>query len=88
MVRFQLITNDKFVSAQHKVLANKIGPRVSLASFFSSGLIPTSKVFEPIKELLTKDNPAKYRATTVKEYEVYFKGKGLDGTSALSHFMV
>ncbi|KAK1430422.1 hypothetical protein QVD17_13136 [Tagetes erecta] len=84
----QLITNDKFVSAQHKVLANKIGPRVSVAAFFSTGRQPTLKVFEPIKELLSEDDPAKYRAITVKEYVEYYNGKGLDGTSALSHFKI
>ncbi|KVH35853.1 Non-heme dioxygenase N-terminal domain-containing protein [Cynara cardunculus var. scolymus] len=83
-----LITNDKFVSSQHKVLANKVGPRVSVASFFSTGSIQTSKVFEPIKELLLKDNPAKYRATTVKEYVEYYNKKGLDGRSGLLHYQI
>ncbi|KAL8263584.1 hypothetical protein R6Q59_021714 [Mikania micrantha] len=84
----QLVTNDKIVSSQHKVLANKIGPRVSVASFLSTGLNQSSKVFEPIKELLSDDNPAKYRGTTVKDYVDYFFRKGLDGTSALSHFKI
>ncbi|GJU43364.1 1-aminocyclopropane-1-carboxylate oxidase homolog 1-like protein [Tanacetum coccineum] len=84
----QLITNDKFVSAQHKVLANKISPRVSVASFFSTGSIPTLKVFELMKELLSEDNPPKYRGTTVKEYVDYFNGKGLDGTPALLNFKI
>ena len=88
MESLQLITNDKFVSAQHKVLANKIGPRVSVASFFSTSTIPTFKVFGPIKELLSKDNPPKYRGTTIKEYVEYFTGKGLDGISTLSHFKI
>ncbi|KAM0030524.1 putative deacetoxyvindoline 4-hydroxylase [Helianthus debilis subsp. tardiflorus] len=84
----QLITNDKFVSSQHKVVTNKVGPRVSLASFFTTGHIQTLKVYGPITELLSEDNPAKYRDITVKEYLDYYRAKGLDGTSALLHFMI
>ncbi|XP_076890726.1 1-aminocyclopropane-1-carboxylate oxidase homolog 3-like [Bidens hawaiensis] len=84
----QLITNDKFVSSQHKVVANKVGPRVSVASFFTTGSIQTSKMYEPINELLSKDNPAKYRSVTIKEYTDYQIGKGLDGTSPLLHFKI
>ncbi|KAJ0603143.1 putative oxoglutarate/iron-dependent dioxygenase, non-heme dioxygenase domain-containing protein [Helianthus annuus] len=84
----QLITNDKFVSSRHKVVANKVEPRVSVASFFTTGPIQTSKVYEPIAELLSKDNPAKYRGTTVKEYADYYNSKGLDNTSALLHFEI
>uniref|UniRef100_A0A251VBG1 Putative isopenicillin N synthase-like protein n=1 Tax=Helianthus annuus TaxID=4232 RepID=A0A251VBG1_HELAN len=50
-----LITNDKFVSSQHKVVANKVGPRVSVASFFTTGVIETSKVYGPINELLSEE---------------------------------
>ncbi|KAJ0937955.1 putative oxoglutarate/iron-dependent dioxygenase, non-heme dioxygenase domain-containing protein [Helianthus annuus] len=84
----QLITNDKFVSSRHKVVANKVEPRVSVASFFTTGPVQTSKVYEPIAELLSKDNPAKYRGTTVKEYADYYNAKGLDNTSALLHFKI
>ncbi|KAJ0775658.1 putative deacetoxyvindoline 4-hydroxylase [Helianthus annuus] len=83
-----LITNDKFVSSQHKVVTNKVGARVSVASFFTTGHIQTSKVYGPITELLSEDNPAKYRNITVKEYVDYYRAKGLDGTSALLHFKI
>ncbi|GJS53181.1 1-aminocyclopropane-1-carboxylate oxidase homolog 1-like protein [Tanacetum coccineum] len=83
-----LITNDKFVSAEHRVLANKISPRVSVASFFTTGKLQTSMVYEPIKDLLSDANPAKYRSTTVEEYENHVISKGLNGTSALLHFKI
>ncbi|XP_076890719.1 1-aminocyclopropane-1-carboxylate oxidase homolog 1-like isoform X1 [Bidens hawaiensis] len=81
----QLITNDKFVSSKHKVVANKVGPRVSVAAFFTTGMMDTSKVYEPIAKLLSEDNPAKYRGTAPKEYTAYYGGKGL---SPLLHFKI
>ncbi|XVF42357.1 hypothetical protein PTKIN_Ptkin01aG0355400 [Pterospermum kingtungense] len=35
-VTMQLITNDKLKSFEHRVLANRIGPRVSVARIFSA----------------------------------------------------
>ncbi|KAI9087446.1 hypothetical protein K1719_030586 [Acacia pycnantha] len=84
----QLITNDKFKSLQHRVLANLEGPRISVASFFCTGLKGASKTYGPIKELLSEDNPPRYRETTVAEYVAYFNAKGFDGTSALTHFRI
>ncbi|XP_072075022.1 1-aminocyclopropane-1-carboxylate oxidase homolog 10 isoform X1 [Arachis hypogaea] len=64
----QLITNNKFVSSKHRVLARKTGPRVSVACFFRQHLQPEiSKVYGPIRELVTEENPAMYKDITVKE---------------------
>ncbi|PON40963.1 hypothetical protein TorRG33x02_339190, partial [Trema orientale] len=82
----QLISNDRFKSVEHRVFVNRKGPRVSVASFFSTHMLPTSNLFGPIKELLSESNPPKYKETTVKDYVAYFHAKGLDGTSALDHF--
>ncbi|XP_050275354.1 1-aminocyclopropane-1-carboxylate oxidase homolog 1-like isoform X2 [Quercus robur] len=86
---FQLISNDKFISATHRVLANQVGPRISVACFFSNHMQkqmqPVNRLYGPIKELLSDDNPPLYRETSEKEYALCYVSKGL-GNSALDHF--
>ncbi|CAH8309418.1 unnamed protein product [Eruca vesicaria subsp. sativa] len=83
-----LMTNDKFKSVEHRVLANKAGPRISVACFFSSSVTPNSTVYGPIKELLSEENPPKYREFTVPEYSNGYIEKGLDGTSNLLNYQI
>ncbi|KAK4586127.1 hypothetical protein RGQ29_023354 [Quercus rubra] len=82
----QLISNDRFKSVEHQVLANHMGPRVSIACFFTPHLHPSTIIYGPIKELLSEDNPPVYRETSVRDFVAYYDEKGLDGNSALTHF--
>ncbi|CAH8391682.1 unnamed protein product [Eruca vesicaria subsp. sativa] len=83
----QLITNDKLISLEHRVLANRATrARVSIACFFTTGVRPNPRLYGPIKELVSEENPPKYREITIREYAAHVTAKGLDGTSALLHF--
>ncbi|KAA8543354.1 hypothetical protein F0562_021151 [Nyssa sinensis] len=82
----QLITNDKFKSVEHRVLARRVGPRISAACFFYPSTANKSKPYGPLKEFLSENNPPIYRETHHREYQAYYRSKGQDGTSALPHF--
>ncbi|RZC43441.1 hypothetical protein C5167_036389 [Papaver somniferum] len=47
----QVISNERFKSAEHRVVANLVGPRISVASFFS-GSKTYRKLCGPIKEVV------------------------------------
>ncbi|XP_045808762.1 1-aminocyclopropane-1-carboxylate oxidase homolog 1-like [Trifolium pratense] len=84
----QLISNDKFKSAQHRVLANHVSPRVSIACFFGTPH-PSTRTYGPIKELLSEENSAKYRETSISEFVGHYARKcTYDGTSPLLHFKI
>lgn len=68
-------------------MAKKIGPRISVACFFRCNLPPENgRVYGPIKELISDQNPAIYRETTIKDYVAHYYEQGLNGISGLEHF--
>ncbi|KAH9619843.1 hypothetical protein KSS87_020834, partial [Heliosperma pusillum] len=68
----QLISNDKLKSVLHRVRANRDGPRISSAFFFT-GLATSPKTCAPIKELISDQNPQLYREFSIGEFmENYF----------------
>ncbi|XP_013647174.2 probable 2-oxoacid dependent dioxygenase [Brassica napus] len=84
----QLITNDKFVSVEHRVLANGgEEPRTSIASFFVHPPSTSPRVYGPIKELLSEENPPKYRETT-SEASNHYVARKRDGNNSLSHLRI
>ncbi|XP_039161235.1 1-aminocyclopropane-1-carboxylate oxidase homolog 1-like [Eucalyptus grandis] len=85
-----LVSNDKFKSVEHRVLARKAGPWVSAACFLVPGEMQKSKPDGPIKELLDENNPPMYRETTFTDYLKYYfsSGNGENGESVLPHFRI
>ncbi|CAE6008695.1 unnamed protein product [Arabidopsis arenosa] len=86
---FNLITNDKFVSVEHRVLANGgEEPRISVACFFVHSS-PSSRVYGPIKELLSgMQNPSKYRDTTAEASNHHYVARKLNGNASLDHLRI
>jgi isopenicillin N synthase-like dioxygenase len=81
------VSNDKLKSVEHRVLANSKGPRVSVACFFNTNLNPVyNRLYGPIKNLTTDENPPLYKETTVRDFLICYNKKGLDGRSMLDHF--
>ncbi|CAK7338947.1 unnamed protein product [Dovyalis caffra] len=81
----QLITNDKFRSVEHRVLARNVMPRTSVACFFYPRAANKFKPYGVIKELLSDGSPI-YRETHVAEFMLCVRSKGVDGESALPSF--
>ncbi|KAL3840913.1 hypothetical protein ACJIZ3_025504 [Penstemon smallii] len=82
----QLISNDKFKSIWHRVLAKKESSRISVATFLSPGQTNDITMYGPIKELITENEPAIYKATTFKDFVTYYFTQTVDRTAELTHF--
>ncbi|CAM0877459.1 unnamed protein product [Alopecurus aequalis] len=83
----QLVSNGRFKSVEHRVVASTVGPRVSVACFFRpDGAAASNRVLAPI--VTDGEGEARYRSTTVAELLRHYRAKGLDGTSTLRRFRI
>ncbi|KAI3886184.1 hypothetical protein MKW92_039013, partial [Papaver armeniacum] len=83
-----LISNDKFKSVPHRVVSSGVGPRISVASFFATSFIKSTKLYGPIKELISDENGKVYKDILLTDYmeHYYANGREHKGAHALAAF--
>ncbi|KAK2966105.1 hypothetical protein RJ640_001519 [Escallonia rubra] len=81
----QLVSNDKLKSNKHRVLANRVGPRISVPCFFY-GPVPSSKLYSSIKELISEGEPSPYGEVQLDKYIAKFFSTGLDEYQGLDYY--
>ncbi|PAN25125.1 hypothetical protein PAHAL_4G277300 [Panicum hallii] len=83
----QIMSNDKYKSVDHRVIMNtRKEARVSIAIFFNPGKRGDSVFYGPLPELVSADNPPKYRNFTMSEFLGTFFRRNLSSKAPVDHF--
>ncbi|EYU25984.1 hypothetical protein MIMGU_mgv1a026034mg, partial [Erythranthe guttata] len=84
----QLVSNGRFLSNEHRAITSCVGPRISVACFISGNINNWNKIYGPIKEMISQENPAMYRDIVLGEYISRFFKAGLDDYRGLDYYKV
>ncbi|KAL4376731.1 hypothetical protein GQ457_02G030900 [Hibiscus cannabinus] len=83
----QILSNDEYVSVEHRVLANPSKePRVSIAVFFSPSARET--LYGPFSELTSPEKPPRYCQFVYHDYIRRFFTKELDGKTLTNYYRI
>lgn len=81
------MSNDKYKSIDHRVLANSSDePRISVAIFYTPS--NNEALYGPLPELVSPERPAAFRQLTLSEYRENFFAVKLGAKSLVSCFRV
>ncbi|KAL0333193.1 UNVERIFIED_CONTAM: putative 2-oxoglutarate-dependent dioxygenase [Sesamum angustifolium] len=80
----QVVSNGNYTSVEHRVIANSVKERVSLALFYN----PKGDVLiKPAEQLVTKDHPPLYPPMTFDKYRLYIRTRGPSGKSQVDSLL-
>lgn len=83
------MSNDKYKSVEHRVVMNSHEEaRVSSAIFYNPGKRGDSVFYGPLPELVTSENPPKYRNFTMPEFLGTFFKRELASNALIEHFKI
>jgi hypothetical protein len=81
------MTNSRAMCMLHREsCAPSHEPRISVKGFFAGRVAPPARVYGPTKELLSEENPPKYRDVLVSEYVGRFFTEGLHENSSVNDY--
>ncbi|CAN1796084.1 1-aminocyclopropane-1-carboxylate oxidase homolog 1 [Linum perenne] len=73
---------------QHRVKSKKTGPRISIPAFFGHGTTKSARKYGPIKEMLSDNDPPKYKETTIRDFFLKSYKKGANEFSILPQLKI
>ncbi|MCL7034521.1 hypothetical protein MKW94_008294 [Papaver nudicaule] len=92
-ITVNIISNDKYKSVEHRVLANgSAEARISIPLLFHPAGVCNedgdSGYYGPLVELLSTENPPKYRKFTLKEFWKQSQGKAISPNIVTNAFKI
>ncbi|CAN1796087.1 1-aminocyclopropane-1-carboxylate oxidase homolog 1 [Linum perenne] len=70
------------------VKSKKTGPRISIPAFFGHGTTKSARKYGPIKEMLSDNDPPKYKETTIRDFFLKSYKKGANEFSILPQLKI
>lgn len=83
----QMMSNGKYKSVEHRVMANPLPEaRVSIAVFLNPSI--RDNLYGPFPEIISPEEPARYREFTLPDYMKRFFSKELEGKSLTDYYRI
>lgn len=81
----QIMSNERYKSIEHRVVANKSKTRISMPIFVNP--VPDA-IIGPLPEMLENGDEPKYKQVMFSDYFNYFFSKGHDGKKTIEFAMI